>query len=331
MDAENKIDDLEKRLHKVETLLGSMFPVPDPEEAAQIAEIPLEVDRDEKGAIILPQESGREADSADQKLLDHIIDEYLDGVIKTSQNAYLIVRGSNALIFPPSQGLNINMMPFKLFHPKETLPSELHPYIDLILQCPVAPNDFDDFESRIAYLTVHESGVPSGQSQRRPGLHIESALRGTGAQARTKRVTDPSDWMVLGWGGGCRQSECAWPAEGIYMASSVNDSCIVYPALVTDPTRLADAHGGLPRCVYRKLEPGRRLAAGELCWMTDRTPHESLPLASDTLRQFFRLVVGPVGAWYSKHNTANPLGIAPDAPVCDTDKFSSLARTTVRG
>lgn len=27
-----------------------------------------------------------------------------------------------------------------------------------------------------------------------------------------------------------------------------------------------------------RLGPGRVLKAGELCWITDRTPHESLPL-----------------------------------------------------
>lgn len=46
--------------------------------------------------------------------------------------------------------------------------------------------------------------------------------------------------------------------------------------------------------------------AGQLCWLTDTTPHESLPLhppandqnAKRVYRQFFRLVVGPVSTWW---------------------------------
>ncbi len=41
--------------------------------------------------------------------------------------------------------------------------------------------------------------------------------------------------------------------------------------------------------------------------MTDRTPHESLVLKEGTTRQFFRLVTGEVSAWFTAHNTANPI------------------------
>jgi hypothetical protein len=62
----------------------------------------------------------------------------------------------------------------------------------------------------------------------------------------------------------------------------------------------------------------------------DRTPHESLPvkapendpMATHAYRQFFRLVVGSISVWYSKHNTPNPLGMLPDAPISNEDKFA---------
>jgi len=66
------------------------------------------------------------------------------------------------------------------------------------------------------------------------------------------------------------------------------------------------------------------LNAGEVCWITDRTPHESLPVSSTepVFRQYFRLVVGPVSVWYTQHNTPNPTGTLPDAPViCHDRKF----------
>lgn len=53
--------------------------------------------------------------------------------------------------------------------------------------------------------------------------------------------------------------------------------------------------------------------------MTDKTPHESLPIrsADDKMiyRQYFRLVVGDVTAWFADHSTANPLGIVPPESV----------------
>jgi len=50
----------------------------------------------------------------------------------------------------------------------------------------------------------------------------------------------------------------------------------------------------------------RCVGAGELVWMTDRTPHESLPLRAGTRRQYFRLVTGPVSGWFERHSTRNP-------------------------
>lgn len=66
---------------------------------------------------------------------------------------------------------------------------------------------------------------------------------------------------------------------------------------------------------------GYSVKANEMVWMTDRTPHESLPVKQTCYRQFFRLVVGKVGGWFPKHNTPNPLGVQPDCPIFDVDKF----------
>ena len=111
------------------------------------------------------------------------------------------------------------------------------------------------------------------------------------------------------------------------MASSVAGSCRVHPVLVDDPHTVTDSHGGLDHVRDLVGDDGETLDAGEVCWFTDRTPHESLPLpiddASVVYRQFFRLVIGRVGTWYSRTNTANPLGIVPgpDTVVSDVDRF----------
>jgi hypothetical protein len=83
-----------------------------------------------------------------------------------------------------------------------------------------------------------------------------------------------------------------------------------------------------------RLGPPRLLEAGELCWLTDRTPHEALPLTRSTdrvYRQFFRLVVGPVDVWYARHSTPNPRGLQPDARISFEDKFAGEGEEPVRG
>ena len=57
------------------------------------------------------------------------------------------------------------------------------------------------------------------------------------------------------------------------------------------------------------------LKANRLYWMTDRTPHESLPLEEGTYRQFFRLVMSRVSLWYEDHSTPNPNGVEPDPKI----------------
>ena len=54
---------------------------------------------------------------------------------------------------------------------------------------------------------------------------------------------------------------------------------------------------------------------GEMVWITDCTPHESLPLKAGTSRQYFRLVTSEVSVWYADHSTPNPLGIKPPENV----------------
>ncbi len=62
--------------------------------------------------------------------------------------------------------------------------------------------------------------------------------------------------------------------------------------------------------------------------MTDKTPHESLPIpvsaGNNVRRQYFRLVLGPVSAWFADHSTPNPLGFVPppEVRIIKGDKFA---------
>jgi hypothetical protein len=61
--------------------------------------------------------------------------------------------------------------------------------------------------------------------------------------------------------------------------------------------------------------PGKVMEKNKLYWITDRTPHESLPMKSQIYRQFFRLVTENVGVWYEQHSTKNPKGVIPNSNI----------------
>ena len=79
----------------------------------------------------------------------------------------------------------------------------------------------------------------------------------------------------------------------------------------------------------RCLGEGHSIKANNMIWMSDTTPHESLPLRKGTYRQYFRLVTSDISVWYSKHSTPNPYGIVPPSNVLiiDDDKFEASKAT----
>lgn len=209
--------------------------------------------------------------------------------------------------FPESQNIAVNMMPF-IMGDHNSIPDNLKQYTPLIDACDT------EQVGKIGYLTITESTVKSNVSQRRGGIHTESPGK--------LFAFGGNSWGGNGWGGGYQEpikkpKPKPKPKGGVYMASNVSDSCKVWDARVEIPGKLGD-------CEHLRdtLGDGQLLKCGELWWMTDKTPHESLPVPPGTNRQFFRLVTNQVSFWFSKHSTPNPLGILPDCPIIDVDKFS---------
>jgi len=261
----------------------------------------------------------------------------------------------NNVHFPPPKGLNVNMMPF-VMDQKNSLPKELHGYWSMIELC--VRTLARQSERRVVYLTVHESVVVEGTSQRRPGLHTEGFMR---APCDSGTIKEMPRWHPWGFGHPIGKGKFE---GGIFMASTVSDSTHIYNALVPkqligkggdvehlrevlnehfpdrsrsrtrwpdDPERY-DSHANCARGHMHLAgddifdqQPVRgpiSLQADELVWFTDRTPHESVPLAAGQPRQFFRLVTGGIDTWYAAHSTPNPLGVKPQATVVTHDKFT---------
>jgi hypothetical protein len=241
--------------------------------------------------------------------------------------------------FPAYSGVSANMLPF-VMGDHESIPEEYRQYAPLVDACNLPASEL----GKVGYLTVTESVVLGGRSQRRGGIHVEKhppvtelllsempkydfSAFGGGSSSFGGGTPPPAPApfggggsfgagnQLRGWGGGGGTS---WGGRGggLYMASTVGDSCRVWDHYVHVP-----GDQGSVEHLRDTFGPGETMAANELLWMHDGCPHEALPLPDGTQRQFFRLVTSEVGVWYSKHSTANRLGVLPGARIVETSKF----------
>eukprot|EP01126_Amoeba_proteus_P013585 TRINITY_DN15802_c0_g1_i1.p1 TRINITY_DN15802_c0_g1~~TRINITY_DN15802_c0_g1_i1.p1 ORF type:complete len:362 (-),score=50.04 TRINITY_DN15802_c0_g1_i1:103-1137(-) len=211
--------------------------------------------------------------------------------------------------FPTPKDININMMPF-LLNKRNSLSEDYRSYWPIIELCARQLEKKYRYDvGCIAYLTIQESLVLQGSSQRRPGLHTESP----GYVQVEKDVYEWSNW-------GCGYRTDTFDG-GIFIATSVSDSCRIWDNCNILPEAIKN--GGNIEHLRSLLGNGKFVKKGQLWWMSDTSPHESLPLLEDTYRQFFRLVVGPVSLWFSDHSTPNPLGtpIGENCKVIHGNKF----------
>ncbi|RHY40644.1 hypothetical protein DYB26_009973 [Aphanomyces astaci] len=213
---------------------------------------------------------------------------------------------------------HVNMMPF-VMGDITSLPTSCQRYHDIIVVC-LAKNSSGE-HGKVGYLTIHEGMVEAGTSQRRGGLHIEAG-GGGGQSIKTE------DFF---WGQGRFEQNVLH--GGIYMASTVDQSCAIYDVVIQDPASVVGELGNvehLRSSLAKKDIPPLLLLATELVWMTDRTPHESLPLPVTTFRQYFRLVTSGVSHWYADHSTPNPLSIQPTAKIVFGNKFHAAVHDVLK-
>merc|ERR1712137_742416 len=175
-------------------------------------------------------------------------------------------------------------------------------------------------------MGVQESVVPAGTSQRRPGLHTEGFTRLTCESGTCLNTLAPPE--LVGCGGdiehlrACIQEHLPEPPRPrVRKPPDSSARTLDQKGAPVGNAHMAPSHGGA------RVKGPISLQANELFWMTDRTPHESMPVAEGTRRQYFRLVAGKVDAWFAAHSTPNPLGTQPDAKILNIDKFTG--RTVV--
>ena len=235
--------------------------------------------------------------------------------------------------FPEPTGINIDMMPFIMDverFEKCQLPGYLKIYWERIIQkCHLGLDEI----GKIGYLTIQESHVNKGETQRRPGIHTErpgivkfqqnqgsqntKESGSTEADMKDVRIFENgesvTDVGTFGWGVGEHIIEEARLKGGIYMISNTSDSCKLYNCEIMDD-RLIGELGDIEH-LREFLPPGEVMEKDTLYWFTDRTPHEALPLKEGTHRQFFHLVTSQVSLWYIDHSTKNPMGVVPDLEI----------------
>lgn len=80
-------------------------------------------------------------------------------------------------------------------------------------------------------------------------------------------------------------------------------------------------------------EPTKKLKAIEFIWMTDRTPHESLPIPTDSYKTNIEdnfsvlLLIGEISFWFTDHSTLNPtfrLSCSGIIPIIHGNEFALI-------
>ena len=191
--------------------------------------------------------------------------------------------------FPLFSGTRVLLMPFVIHDPETSLPNSLAHYRALVARlCALVPS-----ERGVGYVTIDEALVRTGETHRRPGIHVD----GVGA-----------DGSQAAWGGGGG----AWSGCGGMLLASPHSGCRGWRQVFDgDPGLDGDCAHLAAECrddAVVDMLPNRAY------WCNSLAVHEALPVREDVRRQFIRVSTPSRAPWYLGC-TPNPLGIQPTGPI----------------
>ena len=212
-----------------------------------------------RGLIELPGEV-----QSDDGCYGHVeVDESAQNPLFLTPISWALWDNEREYSFPSPSDININMMPFIVGDTLESckLPEFVRPYWSLIQAClipelnrawhhlwPKRSNPSD--MGKVYYLTIQESYVDAGRSQRRPGLHVDSPgqvkIKNEDSQVWLEGKGSSQSFRGHHWGRGCahyvgdctkkniHEDETPFVLQGgIYLASSISSSCRAWNCNVT--------------------------------------------------------------------------------------------------
>ncbi len=200
---------------------------------------------------------------------------------------------TTTITFPEFSGLRCLMMPFIQGDPS-SVPSEFRSYWDILKRVFIKSGD-------VGFLTIDESVAKAGAPHRGTRAKFARAIH-------TEAGQHPD--QVYAWGGGGWGSSHRTTLDGgvrILLANSISGTCAIWDAPRKDTTIDGDIGHIADQYPY---SAATLMKAGEVHEIGILTPHESLPVKSDTKRQFLRIVSSGVHG-REPYFTANPLLVYP--------------------
>jgi hypothetical protein len=180
------------------------------------------------------------------------------------------------IIFPEFTGIKCSMMPF-IQGDESSLPEIYKPYSEII------KNNFLE-KGEIGFLTIHESFVESGKSQR--GYNSKGINRNVHIEVGRNN-------NINRWGSG---SGTSWGGKGktllddntmVLIANSISNTCRLWNTKEMRSTKDGDLSAYIDS--YPE-HTGILMKAGELAKISIFTPHECINQKQSGVRQFLRIV-----------------------------------------
>jgi len=199
---------------------------------------------------------------------------------------------TNTIQFPEFTGVKCNMMPF-IQGDASSLPDAYKPYAKII-------NDNYLEKGEIGLLTIHESFVEGGKSQRgynsmgiNRNVHIEVG--------RHEKLNCWGGGGGSSWGG--KYKTLLDDTTMVLIANSISDTCRVWDTKEMAFTKDGDLSAYIDKY---PAETGILLKSGEVAKISIFTPHEAINQTQSGKRQFFR-IVGKGVKGREDYFTINPL------------------------